>query len=120
MKKIIFFTLCITISAFTHSTETISIKSIHSSNYIGKNLTVCGPINQIKYFKSGIYLNFDSHYPNHSMTGVLWQDTANEYIKKYGKAETLINKKICINGLIKSYNGKPQISINNILQLSIE
>lgn len=89
--------------------EQISIYEAQS--YIGQNTTVCGRISQISVTSRVTYINFGGRYPNQTFSGVIWSKS-NDL-----PAE---NENVCINGLIESYKGIPQIiiqSVNN--QISI-
>lgn len=78
--------------------------------------TVCGKVIDTYQSKSKtIFLNFGNSYPNHTFTGVIMaKDTVNF---KYKPADYLKGKEICVMGMIKMYNNKPEVIIKSSNQI---
>ena len=90
-----------------NSYDFIEIPHTSAVKNVGKLRTVCGKV-QSTYINSNtasqrIYLNMGREYPNHTFTGLIWYSSNKDNFdgrpdKKYKK------KKICISGVISSYN----------------
>ena len=112
-------------------TSDASTSSSKSSNYdeisansassnIGSYKTVCGQIVDTRYASSSngspTFLNFEKPYPQHPFVVVIWGKDRNNFS---GKPEiTYKGKKVCVDGLIESYKGKPQIVVNDPSQIN--
>lgn len=98
-----------------------SISPDNAKNHIGERKTVCGQIVDSNYAVrsngSPTFLNFSRPYPNHPFTIVIWGNKRANFPSN--PEQYYLNKKVCANGLIESYKGKPQIVANNQSQLSI-
>lgn len=95
------------------------IKTRAAANYIGQQVTACGPVAQISSFKKGFYLNFDNPYPQHSMTVVLWQDQVEAVEGKLGKLNNLQGTEVCATGVMEQYKQHPQIKIADSLAIDL-
>lgn len=107
----ILFMLALTVIHSAHSLERINSKDadVHVGNYV----EACGVVVSTKVFKKGVYLNFDKQYPNQTLVGVVWTDAVAGVEESFGRLSNLRGKSICIEGVVKVYNGNVQISINN-------
>lgn len=94
-----------------HSLERINSKDAHA--HVGDYVEACGIVVSTKGFKKGVYLNFDKPYPNQTLVGVVWSDAVAGVEDSFGGLSNLRGKSICVEGVIKRYNGNLQISINN-------
>ena len=121
MKKFILFFLA-ALTQYTFSYELIEIPHTAAIQNVGKLRTVCGRV-QSTYINSNtasqrIYFNMGRAYPNHTFTGLIWYSSNKDNFdgrpdKKYKK------KKICISGVITTYNEKPQIQIDFENQIEV-
>lgn len=102
--------------SFSQSTPLDSVQY-----YEGKTITICAEV-QGTYVTKGenkvTYINFGAPYPNTTFTAVIFpSDLANF---KYIPSELLQDKSVCITGKVGVYRGKPQIIVNNEVQIIIE
>ena len=64
-----------------------------------------------------IFLNFEKPYPNHCFTGVIFSSDQYRFVQS--SEEYYLNKTIRIKGEIKEYQGKPEIILEDPLQIEI-
>ena len=99
--------------------ETLSAKE--AKDHIGETATVCGTVASTKYEKaargSPTYLDFDEPYPNQVFAIVIWGKDRS----KFGEPEkSYAGKRICVNGVITSHRGKPEIVAKDPAQLKTQ
>jgi hypothetical protein len=104
----------------TSSASSDKITAAQAKDYVGKQATVCGIVASANFAarskRQPTFLNLDKPYPDHIFTAVIWiEDRA-----KFGTPETLKGKRVCVSGLIESYQGKPQIVLREAAQLRPE
>jgi hypothetical protein len=97
------------------------ITAQQAASHIGETIAVCGTVVSANYAVRSkgqpTYLNFDQPYPNQIFTVVIWGSERS----KFGEPEnTLLNKRICATGTIKSYRGKPEIIATNPSQIATQ
>jgi DNA/RNA endonuclease YhcR with UshA esterase domain len=103
MKKIILSSLLLLTSLFASYTTS------QAKNHIGKNIEVCGEVDDVYNHKNGhIFLNIDGKYPNQKMSIVIWKNYTNNF-----KNITFLNKTICVKGIVKEYKNMPEIYLEN-------
>lgn len=88
---------------------------------IGKAATVCGKVASARYAtntnRKPTFLNLDEPFPRQIFTVVIWENDR----AVFGQPEIdLLDKRICVTGLIEQYNGKPEMILNNKDQLKNE
>ena len=90
-----------------------------SSKYIGKTVTVCGDVVDSFYAISSAgkptFLNFEYPYPMNSFVVVIWGDDRSKFPPV--PENYFLNKRVCANGLIETYQGTPQIVAEQFNQL---
>src|SRR5262245_51769591 len=88
-----------------------------AKDYVGKHTTVCGVVASANFAtrsnRQPTFLNLDEPYPRHVFTAVIWIEDR----PKFGKPETLKGRRVCVSGLVESYQGKPQIVLQEADQL---
>ena len=90
-------------------------------DHIGETATVCGVVMSPKFASKSkgqpTFLNLDRPYPNHIFTVLIWgKDRA-----KFGQPEVdFADKRICAQGLIAEFRGRPEIIVSDPAQLSID
>lgn len=99
----------------TEKSKYVSISTSEANEYVGKEAEVTGYIADVVIRPKVIYLNFDRKYPKNTFTGVIFPADAD----KFGDAEQFRNKNVTVRGRIGTFNGKPQIILNNKEQISI-
>jgi DNA/RNA endonuclease YhcR with UshA esterase domain len=115
MKKsvVVISVLFYCLSAFCQTK--IPIESV--SKYMGQKVTVCSKVYGIKSLEKVSFINLGASYPNSLLTIVIFaRDKAN--FKE--PLETYSDKNICVTGVLKEYNGKPEIIISNPADITSE
>ena len=113
MKKIILLLLFIV----SISQAKINIYSSNEASvHLGEVAMVKGTLYGVYKSSNGnIFLNIDGDYPNQKFTGVIFGEDTNQF--DISKLRNKIGKNIIIKGFIKSYKGKPEITIKNPNQI---
>lgn len=107
----IIFLAALSIVNSAYSLERIQAKDAHAN--VGSYVEACGVVVSTKYFKKGVYLNFDKPYPNQTLVAVVWDDAAPGVIKSFGGLSNLHGKNICVEGVVTAYKNNMQISVND-------
>src|SRR5262245_51280823 len=102
----------------TSSASADKITPAQAKDYVGKQATVCGVVASANFAtrskRQPTFLNLDKPYPEHIFTAVIWIEDR----PKFGAPETdLKGKRVCVSGLIESYQGKPEIVLRDPKQL---
>ena len=105
MLKTILLSLFTSVFLFAANFTTYEAK-----NHIGKEASICGTVVSGYYAKSSrgqpTFLNMDKPYPNQPFTIVIWGEDRMKFgdpIRKYR------GHRVCVEGVIDSYRGIPQI-----------
>ncbi|HEU0173449.1 MAG TPA: DNA-binding protein [Blastocatellia bacterium] len=114
-------TLIAAAACATSSASADKITAAQAKDYIGKQATVCGVVASANFAtrskRQPTFLNLDKPFPDHIFTAVIWIEDR----PKFGTPETsLKGKRICVSGLIESYQGKPEIALRDPKQLTME
>ena len=104
--------------ASTNSND--EIPASEASSFVGSYKSVCGKIVDTRFSSnsngSPTFLNFDKPYPNHPFVAVVWGRDRSNFS---GKPEVLYKgKDVCVDGLIETYKGKPQIIVDDPSQIN--
>ena len=96
------------------------ISATSASTYIGSYKSVCGQIVDTRYARSSngspTFLNFDKPYPNHPFVVVIWGSDRSNFSNN---PEVFYKgKDVCVDGLIETYKGKPQIIVDDPSQIN--
>ena len=84
----------------------------------GEKITVCGTVvGSHKSDKGNIFLNLDKAYPNQIFSLTIWN--RNKINFSYQPEVFLMNKKICVSGIVKMYQGIPGIYLDNEKKIRI-
>ena len=98
-----------------------AIKAGEISQHIGDSVTICGKVNDLRYFESSknspTFLNIDGKFPNQVLTVVIWGETRKQFT---GKIEDMKGKQICITGKLILYKERPEIIIGSPEQISVQ
>jgi DNA/RNA endonuclease YhcR with UshA esterase domain len=83
--------------------------------YLGKSVTVEGVVSEVHHTASGkaIFIDIGGHYPDNALAGVIFSDDA----PKFPDIDSLEGKTVDITGPIKSYQGRPEIILNDPAQI---
>lgn len=85
-----------------------------AKNYVGQRVAVRGTVAEYRYLVNGkgrpTWISLGAKYPvENRLSVVVWGDDRS----KFGRAlsENLVNRQICVTGVIKLYDGTPQITL---------
>jgi len=122
---IIFFLLTLLTQPYAFSQSKTKIyTSTEAINHIGEFASVKGKVYQvyisrigeaIPFGKGTIFLNIDGIYPNNPFSAVIFNSDA----PKFTNIRSLEGKTIIVTGLIRTYQGKPEIIIKEPNQIKI-
>ena len=93
------------------SAKAETIQPGDAAKYVGKSVTVEGPVSEVHHTASGkaIFVDMGGRYPNNIFSGVLFSDEAS----KFPEIDSLEGKVIDISGTVKLYQGRPEIILND-------
>jgi len=106
-------------AVYLFAQEPVSADSL--AKYEGQLVTVCAKVTgtHITNGKSKTtFINFGKPFPNHTFSVVIFEKDLQNFT--YKPAKKLLDKKICVSGKIKIYNGKPEMIISLEDQIRIE
>ncbi len=116
-----------TASAPTQVKQTVQQKpgatftAAEAKDHTGEKITVCDKVFGTRFLENSngqpTFLNLGAAYPNSPFTIVIF---GTERVNFMEKPEILYNnKKVCATGLIKEYNGKPEMILSNESEIKI-
>lgn len=77
-----------------------------------KEVSICGTVVSTHKSKKGhIFINMDKSFPHQVFTATIWKSNVINF--PYEPDKLLLNKKVCIKGKIKDYEGTPSIYPEN-------
>lgn len=85
---------------------------------IGNQVMICDSISDTfvaKGDKKTTYLHFGATYPNVKLTAVIFEKDVIKF--ESSPAIFLMDKRVCISGLLKEYKGKPEIIVSDPSQI---
>lgn len=93
------------------------IDACNAGQYEGRYVTVQGRVVDVSYSSKSVthFLNFGQPYPNNCFTAVIFRSDKDNFADIYGYE----GKNVRISGTVKIYNGKPEIILENPLQIQI-
>jgi len=87
-----------------------------AKSHIGEYAEVCGKVYGVYHHRNGhLFLNLDGRYPHQKMTVVIWK----EYVDNFDSIR-FKNRRICVQGRIRCYKGKPEIFLKSRSQLKMQ
>lgn len=116
MKKLI---LIVITSFFTFNVfcqSKIDIDSI--SQHTNEKVTVCSKVYGAKALEKVTFLNLGAAYPNSLLTIVIFSKDRNNF--KKAPEQLYADKNICVTGIIKEYQGKPEIIVSSPDEIKIQ
>jgi micrococcal nuclease len=94
------------------------VNACDSKNYYGKELIVEGKIVQTFRSKTNtVFLNFEKPYPEQCFSAVIFNSSQKQFGPEPEKY--YLNKTVRIKGVIKKYQGKPEIILKNPNQIEV-
>lgn len=119
MKKTYLCLMAVCITGISYSQTGIKLEEV--KQHIGDSVTVCGKVDDMRYFESSknspTFLNIGGKYPNQLLTVVIWGDVRKQF---KSNPDELKNKQVCITGLIILYKERPEIIIGRPEQVFVQ
>ncbi|HNU89127.1 MAG TPA: hypothetical protein PKJ94_12580 [Ferruginibacter sp.] len=119
MKKIYHSVLAFIISSAAYAQTSIKLEDI--GKHIGDSVTVCGKVDDMRYFESSrnspTFLNIGGKYPNQLLTVVIWGDVRKQFKTS---PDELKGKQVCFTGRIILYKNRPEIIIDQPEQAVVQ
>jgi endonuclease G len=97
-----------------------SYNTLDASQFIEypKEVSICGTIVSSHKSKNGhVFLNLDKNFPNQVFSATIWKSNVINF--SYEPEVFLLNKKVCIKGVVKDYQGTPSIYPENEKKVQI-
>jgi len=115
MKKLLAWTCSLLAVAFTYSAVLAAdtVSPAEASQFIGQKATVYGTVASATFASrtkgQPTFLNLDEPYPRQIFTIVIWGSDR----RFFNNAPEVLyrGKKVCVTGLVKSFRGKPEITV---------
>jgi endonuclease G len=87
--------------------------TVQAKYQVNSKATICGTVVDAKFVeRSGnTFLNLDKRFPNDIFSISIWKDDRVNF--SYHPEVLLLNKQICVTGMVRENNGKPTMSISN-------
>jgi DNA/RNA endonuclease YhcR with UshA esterase domain len=84
-------------------------------DHVGQNVTVEGAVSDVDHAasRSATFIDMGGHYPNNTFAAVIFKDDAD----KFPDVDTLNGKTIDVTGLIRLYQGRAEIILNDPAQI---
>lgn len=119
MKKIYHSVLAFIITSAAYAQTNIKLEDV--SKHIGDSVTVCGKVDDMRYFESSknspTFLNIGGKYPNQLLTVVIWGDVRKQF---KNSPDELKGKQVCFTGRIILYKDRPEIIIDQPEQAVVQ
>lgn len=116
MKKYLLIAAFLFISHLLLAQPKIPVDS--AAFYVGKKVTVCSEVYEVKSTDKITFINLGKAYPNSPLTIVIFAKDRASFSetpeKLYG------NKPICVTGIIKEYKDKAEIVVNTQDEISFQ
>ena len=115
-----FLLLAVCLATGLHAEEA-RLTAAEASNHVDERATVCGIVASTRFSPTAqgrpTFLNLDKPYPDHIFTIVIWGDKR----EAFGKPEEKYrNRRLCVTGLIESYQGSAQIVATQVSQITFD
>lgn len=100
----------------TEKTGLEVVFACNAGNYYGQELIVEGKVVSTYRSKTNtVFLNFEKAYPNQCFTGVIFSSDLYKFVESPEKY--YLNKTVRVKGIIKEYQGKPEIILKDPAQI---
>jgi DNA/RNA endonuclease YhcR with UshA esterase domain len=111
--------LILTFAASAFAQETVTPED--AAKFIGQQKTVCGTVASAHYATrtkgQPTFLNLNKPYPNQIFTVLIWGSDRSKFEKP---PEALSGKEICVQGVIQSYKGGPEIIVKDPSKIKVK
>lgn len=87
--------------------------TIQAKYQVGKEATICGTVVSTRRTQkaNAVYLNLDRVHPNQDFYATVWDVNGPNF--SYNPETWLVNKVICVTGVVTLYDDIPRISVNH-------
>ena len=104
--------------SFAYAQETITPED--AAKFIGQQKTVCGMVASAHYDAKSkcTLLNLDKPSPNHVFTAYIGGSDRGKFEKP--PEELYYGKAICVTGMIRLYQGRPEIIVKEPSQINVK
>jgi DNA/RNA endonuclease YhcR with UshA esterase domain len=107
--------ICLSVNAVSQ-TKVPKYSTKEAKNDKGQYATVRGTVYEVHVSKKGtVFFNFDGSYPNHLFTAVIFKND----VPKFQEVNEYKGLTLEITGVIKIYQGKPEIVLKSPNQIKI-
>ena len=94
--------------------NTVQAKRFQGS---GRKVNICGTVVSTKLSKKGnVFLNLDKKFPNQIFSITIWKDNVPNF--SYQPQVELMSKRICVNGLVRDFNGVATMNVEQEEQIA--
>lgn len=116
MKKIILIVVAsfIYLSSFCQT----KIRVDSAANHYGEKVTICSKVYGTKALEKVTFINLGAAYPNSLLTIVIFSKDRSNF--KEAPEVMYEDKNICVTGVVKEYNGKPEIIVTSPNEINIQ
>lgn len=116
MRKTSLFTIGFLLLATTVAFAQKKYSAAEAGSHVGEYATVVGKVYQVYESRKGtIFLDIGGKYPNNTFTGVIFASEAGNF----ADVEQYQGKTVEITGKIRTYQGTPEIILNEQEQVGI-
>jgi DNA/RNA endonuclease YhcR with UshA esterase domain len=112
MRTLVFaFVLELGLMLAAASAHAETIAPNEAPNHVGQNVTVEGTVSEVDHAASrGVtFIDMGGHYPNNPFAAVIFKDDTD----KFPDVDTLNGRTIDVTGLIRLYQGRAEIILND-------
>lgn len=107
MKKVLIAIASIFISLASFAQNKVSVDS--AAKHMGETVLICSKVYGTKSLDKVTFINVGAAFPNSPLTIVIFAKDIPAF--KPSIEELYNHKNICVTGVVKDYNGKPEIII---------
>lgn len=116
MKKTILIVITSFLISSAYCQTKIAIDSVNE--HVGEKVTVCAKVYGTKALEKVTFLNLGSAYPDSKLTIVIFAKDISNF--KEAPDQMYEDKNICVTGVIKEYQGKPEIIVSSPDEISVQ
>ncbi len=93
------------------------VNTIAAKYHIDGKIGTCGTVVSTKFHEpsGATFLNLDRKFPNQVFSVTIWKDSRTHF--SYMPEHYLLNKKVCITGVVKMSRGTPTVNVRNEKQI---
>ena len=96
-----------------------TLSAAQAADHAGEQARVCGEVASSKYSRKSdgepTFLNLDEPFPDHVFTALVWGEDRHKFKPP---PDALRGRRICVDGVIARYKGRPQIIVTEPAQIT--